>query len=207
MCDSLIAPTVTDRSCFSGYQPEAPIVWNLSWYVEDHVAQLMMLTAPAHSLQEQQASIGTSRIPFSVLSCDLALTKSYRIQNKQCDIALNTALNSKALTSPPSELSADGKTLVADLRNVIDAAKKMLLVKNEGELIQDFVWQAQKITAGDAKRPEIPINKETSQQDAHKAVDGLKTLGTLMITNGEFRKLRTYRVFRIMDDGLTKCSE
>ncbi|KAJ5779547.1 hypothetical protein N7457_007267 [Penicillium paradoxum] len=109
--------------------------------------------------------------------------------NKQCDIALNTALNSKALTSPPSELSSDGKTLVADLRNVIDAAKKMLLVKNEGELIQDFVWQAQKITAGDAQRPELPVNKDIGQQDANKVVDGLKTLGTLMITNGEFRKL------------------
>ncbi|CAG8031294.1 unnamed protein product [Penicillium salamii] len=109
--------------------------------------------------------------------------------NKQCDIALNTALNSKALKSPPSELSADGKTLVADLRNVIDAAKKMLLVKNEGELIQDFIWQAQKITAGDAKRPDLPVDKEAGKQDASKAAEGLKTLGTLMITNGEFRKL------------------
>lgn len=105
---------------------------------------------------------------------------------------MNSALNSKALTSPPTELSSDGKTLVADLRNVIDAAKKMLLVKNEGELLQDFVWQAQKISAGnvDAKRPGLPVDKETGQQDASKAVDGLKTLGTLMITNGEFRKLR-----------------
>lgn len=113
-------------------------------------------------------------------------------QNKQCDIALNSALNSKALKSPPTELSSDGKTLVADLRNVIDAAKKMLLVKNEGELLQDFVWQAQKISAGnvDATRPGLPVDKESGQQDASKAVEGLKTLGTLMITNGEFRKLR-----------------
>lgn len=105
---------------------------------------------------------------------------------------MNSALNSKALKSPSSELSSDGKTLVADLRNVIDAAKKMLLVKNEGELLQDFAWQAQKISAGnvDAKRPGLPVDKETGQQDASKAVDGLKTLGTLMITNGEFRKLR-----------------
>lgn len=111
------------------------------------------------------------------------------LQNKQCDVALNTALNSKALSSPPNELSADGKTLVADLRNVIDAAKKMLLVKNEGELIQDFIWQAQKITTGDAKRPGLPVDKESGKQDATKAAEGLKTLGTLMITNGEFRKL------------------
>ncbi|KAJ5823383.1 hypothetical protein N7447_005723 [Penicillium robsamsonii] len=111
--------------------------------------------------------------------------------NKQCDIALNSALNSKALSSPSTELSPDGKTLVADLRNVIDAAKQMLLVKNDGELLQDFIWQAQKISGEDVegKRPGLPIDKESSQQDASKAVDGLKTLGTLMITNGEFRKL------------------
>ncbi|CAI7568587.1 unnamed protein product [Penicillium glandicola] len=110
-------------------------------------------------------------------------------QNKQCDIALNSALNSKALSSPPAGLSADGKVLVADLRNVIDAAKKMLLVKNEGELLQDFIWQSQNISAGDAKRPGFPVDKEAGQQDANKALEGLKTLGTLMITNGEFRKL------------------
>ena len=82
---------------------------------------------------------------------------------------------------------------MADLRNVIDAAKKMLLVKNEGELLQDFVWQAQKVSAGNtnSQRPAgLPVDKEAGQQDASKAIDGLKTLGTLMITNGEFRKLR-----------------
>lgn len=80
---------------------------------------------------------------------------------------------------------------MADLRNVIDAAKKMLLVKNEGELLQDFVWKAQKISGDniDAKRPGLPVDRETGQQDASKAIDGLKTLGTLIITNGEFRKL------------------
>ncbi|KAI2727462.1 hypothetical protein CBS147354_3664 [Penicillium roqueforti] len=111
--------------------------------------------------------------------------------NKQCDIALNSVLNSKALKSPPKELSRDGKVLVADLRNVIDAAKNMLLVKNEGNLLQDFVWQAQRMSTGnaDANRPGLPIDKEAGQQDASKAIDGLKTLGTLIITNGEFRKL------------------
>jgi hypothetical protein len=98
-------------------------------------------------------------------------------------------LSSKALSSPPKELSADGKTLVGDLRNVIEQAKKMLLVKNEGELLQDFIWQAQKITSVDAQKPNLPVDKESSKQDANKAAEGLKTLGTLMITNGEFRKL------------------
>ncbi|KAJ5722200.1 hypothetical protein N7488_000235 [Penicillium malachiteum] len=109
--------------------------------------------------------------------------------NKQCDVALNSALASKALSSPPADLSSEGKVLVEDLRNVIEQAKKMLLTKNEGELLQDFIWQAQQITTGDAKAPNMPVSKEAGKQDGEKALQGLKTLGTLLITNGEFRKI------------------
>lgn len=90
-------------------------------------------------------------------------------------------------------MSDDGKVLVKDLRNVIDQAKKMLLSKNEGELLQDFIWQAQQITTGDAKAPNVGITKESGKQDGEKTLEGLKTLGTLLITNGEFRKIRMYR--------------
>ncbi|CAI7636926.1 unnamed protein product [Penicillium pancosmium] len=119
--------------------------------------------------------------------------------NKQCDVALNSALNSKALSSPNQELSAEGKVLVKDLRNVIDQSKKLLLSKNDGELLQDFIWQAQQITAGDAKAPNVPVTKEDGKQDASKAADGLKTLGTLLITNGEFRKILSDATVLIRD--------
>lgn len=105
-------------------------------------------------------------------------------------MALNSALNSKTLSSPSKELSGEGRVLVKDLRDVIDQSKKLLLSKNDGELLQDFIWQAQQITAGDAKAPNVPVTKEDGKQDASKAADGLKTLGTLLITNGEFRKIR-----------------
>lgn len=105
---------------------------------------------------------------------------------------MNSALSSKALSSPSNELSSEGKVLIKDLRNVIEQAKLLLLTKNEGELLQDFIWQAQQISAGDAKGPNVPVSKETGQQDANKALEGLKTLGTLLITNGEFRKICEY---------------
>jgi len=119
--------------------------------------------------------------------------------NKQCDVALNSALSSKALSSPSNELSSEGKVLVKDLRNVIEQAKLLLLTKNEGELLQDFIWQTQQITAGDVKGPNLPVSKETGQQDVNKALEGLKTLGTLMITNGEFRKILSDAVVLIRD--------
>ena len=109
--------------------------------------------------------------------------------NKQVDIALNSALASKPLTSPSPKLSSEGKNLVADLREVIDQAKHLLLTKNEGNLLQDFIWDCQHLDGGSAKLPGAPTDKATAQQHGNEALDGLKTLGTLLLSNGQFRKL------------------
>jgi hypothetical protein len=109
--------------------------------------------------------------------------------NKQIDVALNSALESQALTEPSSKLSDDGRVLVADLRDVIEKAKILLLTKNEGNLLQDFIWQTHLITGGDAQPLSAPVDKETAQQHGQQALEGLRTLGTLIITNGQFRKL------------------
>lgn len=102
---------------------------------------------------------------------------------------MNSALASKALSSPSKELSREGQALVKNLRDVIEQTKKMMLSKNEGQLLQEFVWGATHFSAGGAKMPNMPTDKDTAKQDASKAGEDLKTLGRLLITNGEFRKL------------------
>ncbi|KAK7181302.1 hypothetical protein PSPO01_12596 [Paraphaeosphaeria sporulosa] len=109
--------------------------------------------------------------------------------NKQIDVALNSALASRALSSPSKKLSADGRTLVADLKDVIEQAKTLLLTKNDGNLLQDFIWQTEQITGGNAQLPQAPIDKDTARQHGNEALEGLRTLGTLIISNGQFRKL------------------
>ncbi|PWY80665.1 hypothetical protein BO70DRAFT_293002 [Aspergillus heteromorphus CBS 117.55] len=109
--------------------------------------------------------------------------------NKQCDVALNSALASKPLSSPSQNLSSEGQDLVKDLRDVIEHAKKLMLSKNEGQLLQEFIWEAQSVSAGDTEKPGVPVTKDTAQQDAQEALEGIKSLGRLLITNGEFRKL------------------
>jgi hypothetical protein len=109
--------------------------------------------------------------------------------NKQIDIALNSALESKPLSSPSNKLSDEGKKLVADLREVIKQAKLLLLSKNEGNLIQEFIWDSQHLDGGNAKLPGAPTDKDTAKQQGNEALEGLKTLGTLLISNGQFRKL------------------
>jgi hypothetical protein len=79
---------------------------------------------------------------------------------------------------------------VKDFREVVQQAKYLLLSKNEGNLLQDFIWESQKVTGGNAAVPGVPVGKESAQQDGNKALEGLRTLGTLIISNGQFRKLR-----------------
>jgi hypothetical protein len=102
---------------------------------------------------------------------------------------LNSALEWQYLNKPDSKLSADGKKLIADLKDVIEQSKLLLLSKNHGDLLQDFIWQTQKISANDAPNVNAPLSKETAQQHGQQALEGLRTLGTLLITNGQFRKL------------------
>jgi hypothetical protein len=119
------------------------------------------------------------------------LTASDPTQNKQIDVALNSAIASKVLSEPSKRLSPEGQKLVGHLRDVIEQAKLLALTKNDGNLFQDFVWQTRQISGGDATAPSAPVDKNTAKQHGNEALEGLRTLGTLLITNGQFRKLRT----------------
>ncbi|KAI0887645.1 uncharacterized protein GGS22DRAFT_198833 [Annulohypoxylon maeteangense] len=109
--------------------------------------------------------------------------------NDQIDVALNSFLESSALSKPSERLSPDGRELVADVREVVTQAKKLLLSKNEGNLLQDFIWQTQQFDPKAVSVPNAPVDKDTVKQHGDKALEGLRTLGTLIITNGQFRKL------------------
>jgi len=105
---------------------------------------------------------------------------------------MNTALESKFLKSPSNQLSGEGQKLVADLRDVIEKAKVLMLQKNDGNLLQDFIWQTEQLATNggpNVQTPGAPIDKDSARQHGQEALDGLRTLGTLMISNGQFRKL------------------
>ncbi|KAF4468260.1 hypothetical protein FALBO_4879 [Fusarium albosuccineum] len=109
--------------------------------------------------------------------------------NDQIDVALSSFLASRALSSPHEKLSEEGKVLVQDAADVIKQAKYLLLSKNEGNLIQDFIWQTTQFDAKSVNTPNAPVGKDAAKKDGDEALQGLRTLGTLLITNGQFRKL------------------
>lgn len=72
---------------------------------------------------------------------------------------------------------------------MVEQAKYMLLTKNSGNLLQDFIWQTEQMSGGNAQLPGAPIDRNTAKQHGNQALDGLRTLGTLVLSNGQFRKL------------------
>jgi hypothetical protein len=85
------------------------------------------------------------------------------------------------MTSPSKKLSAEGQGLVQDFREVVEQAKILLLTKNEGDLLQDFIWQTQQLDGGNASTPNAPLSKDEAKQHGNQALEGLRTLGTLMV--------------------------
>lgn len=109
--------------------------------------------------------------------------------NDQIDATLNGFIASKALSSPSNKLSSEGRALVADFRDVVNQAKLLLLSKNDGNLIQDFIWKTSRHDYASIDTPGAHVSKDAAKQDGDRALEGIKTLGNLLITNGQFRKL------------------
>lgn len=110
---------------------------------------------------------------------------------------MNTALAWGPMSKPSTKLSSEGQLLVADVRDVVEKTKIMLLAKNQGNLLQDFIWQTQSIGSNGATKPGAPIQKEKAQQQGQEALEGLRTLGQLLITNGQFRKLCMFSALKV----------
>ena len=94
------------------------------------------------------------------------------------------------LANPSKQLSEEGQGLVKDLRDVIESAKWLWLKKNYNEELQNFLWHTiQASTTPDSTNINVPVSKDQAQQHGQDALNGLRTLGRLLITNGQFRKL------------------
>ncbi|KAL6864235.1 hypothetical protein J3F83DRAFT_154506 [Trichoderma novae-zelandiae] len=129
--------------------------------------------------------------------------------NEQIDVALNSFLQSRALSRPSDKLSDEGKLLVEDAKEVVKLTKQLLLSKNDGNLLQDFIWQTTQYDTQNLQAPNAPLTKDAAARHKDEALEGLRTLGTLLITNGQFRKLlkdATVLVRDMVGDGATNVA-
>ena len=100
--------------------------------------------------------------------------------NKQIDDVLNylTSVN-------VDKLSAEGKKVVQDTRDIVETERKIVSEKNYDELFQNFVWHTRDID------PELPGADVTAIPDSQsqQAVKHLRTILSLILTDSEVRKL------------------
>ncbi|KAI0999577.1 hypothetical protein K3495_g8621 [Podosphaera aphanis] len=109
--------------------------------------------------------------------------------NEQIRIALNSLNDSRVLSDPSPDLSPETLNTISDLQNVIEQVKILLLTKNEGNLLQDFIWQSRHVHLREIPTSGIPFEFNSARTQAVDALEGIRTLGTLIISNGQFRKL------------------
>ncbi|CAG8953281.1 hypothetical protein HYFRA_00003488 [Hymenoscyphus fraxineus] len=138
------------------------------------------------NIQEKEADVNRKLQLYGIAS---AFQAGKVPSNEQIDVALNSFLASKPLANPSNRLSPEGQALVKDFRSVVEQAKHLLLSKNQGNLLQDFIWESQKIDVANTALPGAPVGKDEAKQHGNEALEGLRTLGTLIISNGQFRKL------------------
>lgn len=119
-----------------------------------------------------------------------AFSESRIPSNEQCDRFLTYVLRHSPVDT--RELSYDGKRLIQDTRDIIETARLMVQQKNADELFQNFIWHTRNISVDHAKKDPsevIPVDKEKTKSDGQQAVQHLRTLLSLVITNAEVRKL------------------
>ncbi|KAA8910505.1 hypothetical protein FN846DRAFT_888338 [Sphaerosporella brunnea] len=107
--------------------------------------------------------------------------------NNQIDVALTSFINHNKLRNPNDELSEEGRVILDDFRRVVEEAKRLILVKNHDQTLQEFIWNAQQLGQKGVSvgAPNAPVDPESANKDVDKGLEGLKTLGRLIITNGQ----------------------
>ncbi|KAF5368710.1 hypothetical protein D9615_010299 [Tricholomella constricta] len=112
--------------------------------------------------------------------------------NDQIDQTLQYVLDHSPVDV--DRLSPDGKKLVQDTHDIIETARLMVQEKNADELFQQFVWHTRDIDSeavreGMPGKEGVPLDREKMDSDSQLAVQHLRTLLSLVLTNSEVRKL------------------
>ena len=129
----------------------------------------------------------------------LALGNGYIPTTKQFTGHLHWLLRSGILEPRNRRLSVRGRNAIRDVRAWIEAIAEEAEYKNGDDEIQNFIWELKQsdIDVGikrcghqaDLDAPDVPVTRSGVKRDSRKALKQLKTLGELIYSNSEFRKL------------------
>lgn len=124
---------------------------------------------------------------YSIFS---AIRQSRLPTNDQLNDFFNWSLTHSPV--PIEQLSPDGQALVQDSRDIINTMRELIMQKNAGEMLQNFIWHTRDVKLDQAKKDPndiLPIDQEKAKNDTQTALHHLRTLLSLVFTNSEVRKL------------------
>ncbi|KAI4243452.1 MAG: hypothetical protein L6R40_003454 [Gallowayella cf. fulva] len=117
-----------------------------------------------------------------------ALSKGFMPSNEQLVINLRTLLAADILNPDNPELSDSGRLLTKYTKRWLAEFIEMLRNKNDNDAIQDFIWFLSKSRISlDTEDIANQASKVKSKADATAAYESLRTVGSLLLTNSDFR--------------------
>ncbi|KAJ0106829.1 hypothetical protein J7T55_001353 [Diaporthe amygdali] len=117
-----------------------------------------------------------------------ALSQGFMPSNEQVIVNLRTILASDVLNPDNNDLSDSGRALVHYVKVWLTQFIDLLLHKNGHDQIEDFIWYLTKARVSvDMEDIANRTTKAASKAQTAAAYQSLQTVGTLLLTNSDFR--------------------
>ncbi|KAL7790678.1 hypothetical protein V8C43DRAFT_72701 [Trichoderma afarasin] len=117
-----------------------------------------------------------------------ALSNGYMPSNEQMITHLRTLLAADVLNPQASGLSPSGRALVRTTRMWLSELIDLLKAKNSNDQVQDFLWYLAKARLQvDSTDLHVRTGATKMKADVMAAVASVKTVGSLLLTNSDFR--------------------
>ncbi|KAK3821050.1 MAG: hypothetical protein J3Q66DRAFT_332535 [Benniella sp.] len=131
---------------------------------------------------------------FKFFECLQALMKGRLPTNEQLDHFLAMAEDSPALEARAHMLSADGRALYNDFKELMRVVRGIIYAKNEQELFQNFIYhctQATDSVAQDVQAPDmdVGVSSRKAKKEGQDILDNLVSVAKLVTTNSDFRAI------------------
>ncbi|KNG83256.1 hypothetical protein ANOM_008261 [Aspergillus nomiae NRRL 13137] len=117
-----------------------------------------------------------------------ALSEGYLPSTDQVIINLRTLLASDILNPRTQDIGSVGRQLIRDCRIWIQVFIELLRDKNSDDKLQEFLWHLSRSRASlDRGQVAQHASHVKARQDTKAAYDSLRTVGSLLLTNADFR--------------------
>ncbi|KAL8737669.1 MAG: hypothetical protein Q9181_001459 [Wetmoreana brouardii] len=117
-----------------------------------------------------------------------ALSKGFMPSNEQLVVNLRTLLAADVLNPDNPDLSDSGRLLTKYTKQWLTHFIEMLRNKNDNDAIQDFIWFLSKSRISlDTEDVANKASNIKSKADTTAAYESLRTVGSLLLTNSDFR--------------------